>query len=103
MAAAGNDSQVRIYEQENGQYSLSQTITAGFRVYFLKITEENLLVSGNSTQLLFYIHNGEEYELHETMDTGASPIKYTPVSNNFQELAYGNSTILRNYKRNEYY
>ena len=38
IATGGNEGKVRIYKEQNGQFSLSQTIDVGYYVYCVIIT-----------------------------------------------------------------
>ena len=103
LAAGGDDNQVRIYEEQNGQFQFSQTIVAGFPVYFIKLTKDNLLMSGSSSQLLFYKNDGQQYELDEIVNTGGSLFKRVPISDDFQTLAFGVNLVLKIYEKKSNY
>ena len=85
----GSDGKVRAYNNVSNSLILNQTITLGFVIFDLKLSNDKIVVTGTSTSLWFYQNNGSAFELEQTFPTMNTNVGRMDISDNFSTMAFG--------------
>ena len=62
LATGDHEFKVHIYRKPEGLFLLNQTISLTFKIQDLRITNDNLVVVGISSEIVFYKFNGTYYD-----------------------------------------
>ena len=86
--AGSFDKNVRVYRNNGSSYILNQTIYVDFQVFYINHLPNKLEVHGLSSNALFFEHDGVEYQLTQTIATGAFPLRKTIKTNDFSRFVF---------------
>ena len=83
---------VRVFDIISGTFTLKKNFTVPHVVRTLKIENNNLLVGGTQ-YMRFYKWNGIDYLLDSMLSDGNSGVGKIGISDDFQKIAYGESSL----------
>ena len=83
LALGSHDENIYIYEKSGGVYTISQILSAGERIYCLKIDRERMVAAGHFDKILLYEYNGSEYVYDTEIQTQESVIIKISTANSF--------------------
>ncbi len=92
ICIGGNGNLLVVYKYNGANFELIQSINGLFNIYDTKITEDNLVICGISSNILFYENNGSSYTLAHNVTTLESTYYRMGVSKDFSKFIIGSQT-----------